>query len=136
MAVCNCGYTHAGCYEWLRGTRSKVEWYNAVWDNWNLRKHRFMGWLIAHNSLHTNSRLKSYGMDVDGLCFLCGLADETQQHLFFACAYSRRVLQSLTVCTGLKLPETDILHWCVHNPGLKIQIGVKTALVISTMYQV
>ncbi|XP_074298297.1 uncharacterized protein LOC141629147 [Silene latifolia] len=130
------GYTPAGCYEWLRGTRPKVEWSNVVWDNWIMPKHRFMGWLFAHNSLHTNSTLLSFGMDVDGLCILYGLADETQQHLFFACAYSRRVLQSLTECTGLKLPEVDILHWCVHNPGLKTQRGVKNALVMSTLYQV
>ncbi|XP_074271360.1 uncharacterized protein LOC141595292 [Silene latifolia] len=80
------GYTPAGCYEWLRGTRPKVEWSTAVCDNWSLPKHRFLGWLIAHNSLHTNSRLMSFGMDVDGQCVLCGLAKETYQHLFFACA--------------------------------------------------
>ncbi|XP_074300642.1 uncharacterized protein LOC141631938 [Silene latifolia] len=130
------GYTPCGCYELLRGTRPKVEWSNIVWDNWNLHKHMFMGWLIAHNSLHTNSRLTSFGMDVDGLCILCGLANETQQHLFFLCAYSRRVLQALTECTGLKLPESHILHWCVHNPGLKTQRGVKNALVMSTLYKV
>ncbi|XP_074299330.1 uncharacterized protein LOC141630402 [Silene latifolia] len=130
------GYTPAGCYEWLRGTRPKVEWSTAVWDNWSLPKHRFLGWLIAHNSLHTNSRLLSFGMDVDGQCVLCGLAEESQQHLFFACAYSRRFLQSVMECTGLKLPEVDILHWCVHNPGLKTQRGVKIALVMSILYQV
>ncbi|XP_074266793.1 uncharacterized protein LOC141590080 [Silene latifolia] len=95
-----------------------------------------MGWLIAHNSLHTNSRLKSFGMNVDGLCFLCGQAEETQKHLFFECAFSRRVIQALMKCTGLKLPETNILHWCIHNTGLKTQRKVMNALVLSAMYQV
>ncbi|XP_074306270.1 uncharacterized protein LOC141641510 [Silene latifolia] len=130
------GYTPAGCYEWLRGTQPTVEWSKAIWDNWSLPKHRFLGWLIAHNSLHTNSRLMRFGMDVDGQCVLCGLAEETQQHLFFSCAYTRRVLKAVMDCTSLKLPEGDILHWCVHNPGLKIQRGVKVALVMSILYQV
>ncbi|XP_074314660.1 uncharacterized protein LOC141649891 [Silene latifolia] len=95
-----------------------------------------MGWLIAHNSLHTNSRLKRFGMNVDGLCFLCGLADEAQQHLFFECAFSRRVIHSLMLCTGLKLPETNVLHWCTHTPGLKLQRKVMNAMVLSVMYQV
>ncbi|XP_074266971.1 uncharacterized protein LOC141590266 [Silene latifolia] len=82
------GYTPAGCYEWIRGSRPKVDWYGVVWDNWSLPKHMFMGWLIAHNSLHTNSRLLGFGMDVDGSCYICGLADETQHHLFFECDFS------------------------------------------------
>ncbi|XP_074313864.1 uncharacterized protein LOC141649062 [Silene latifolia] len=130
------GYTPAGCYEWLRGTQPTVEWSKAIWDNWSLPKHRFLGWLIAHNSLHTNSRLMRFGMDVDGQCVLCGLAEETQQHLFFACDYSRRVLQAVMDCTGLKLPEDDILHWCVHSSGMKVQRGVKVALVMTSLYQV
>ncbi|XP_074299327.1 uncharacterized protein LOC141630398 [Silene latifolia] len=84
------GYTLVGCYEWLRGARTKVDWHKAIWDSWILPKHRFMGWLIAHKSLHTNSRLKGFGLNVDGMCFLCGQADETQEHLFFECAFSRR----------------------------------------------
>ncbi|XP_074277118.1 uncharacterized protein LOC141600768 [Silene latifolia] len=130
------GYTPAGCYEWLRGARTKVEWHNAIWDSWNLPKHRFMGWLIAHKSLHTNSRLKGFGMNVDGMCFLCGQAEETQQHLFFECAFSRRVIQELMKISGIRLPDSDVLHWCIHNTGLKTQRRVKNALDLSAMYQV
>ncbi|XP_074283470.1 uncharacterized protein LOC141608019 [Silene latifolia] len=130
------GYTPVGRYEWLRGARTKVEWHNAIWDSWNLPKHRFMGWLIAHNSLHTNSRLKGFGMNVDEMCFLCGQAEETQKHLFFECAFSRRVIQELMKISGLRLPDTDVLHWCIHNTGLKTQRKVNNALVLSAMYQV
>ncbi|XP_074300288.1 uncharacterized protein LOC141631529 [Silene latifolia] len=130
------GYTPKGCYEWLRGTKPKVDWTTVIWNNWSMPKHRFLSWLFAHNSLHTNSRLKRFGMDIDGQCGLCGVEEETQQHLFFACAYSRRVLQAVMTDTGLKLPETDLLHWCINNPGLKVQRGVKIALVMSMMYQI
>ncbi|XP_074267101.1 uncharacterized protein LOC141590405 [Silene latifolia] len=130
------GYTPAGCYEWLRGARTKVEWHNAIWECWNLPKHRFMGWLITHKSLHTNSRLKGFEMNVDGMCFLCGQAEETQKHLFFECAFSRRVIQELMKTSGLRLPDSDVLHWCIHNTDLKKQRKVKNALVLSAMYQV
>ncbi|XP_074282785.1 uncharacterized protein LOC141607328 [Silene latifolia] len=130
------GYTPAGCYEWLRGARSKVDWHKAIWDSWNLPKHRFMGWLIAHKSLHTYSRLKGFGLNVDGMCFLCGQADETQEHLFFECAFSRRVIQELKQISGLNFPESDVLHWCIHNNGLNTQRKVKNAMVLSAMYHV
>ncbi|XP_074270625.1 uncharacterized protein LOC141594510 [Silene latifolia] len=130
------GYTPNGCYEWLRGSVPKVEWCNAVWNKWSLPKHRFLFWLTAHNSLQTNNKLLRIGMDVDGQCTICGCADETQQHLFFECAYSRRVLQAVKNGTGLILPETDVLQWCVQNPGLSVQRGVKNALLTSCMYHV
>ncbi|XP_074298043.1 uncharacterized protein LOC141628848 [Silene latifolia] len=103
------GYTPAGCYEWLRGSLPKVDWYGVVWNNWNLPKHRFMGWLLAQNSLHTNSRLLEFGMDIDDSCYLCGLAYETQPHLFFECLYSKQ---------------------CADRPGSKVQKGVQTAMVM------
>ncbi|XP_074278239.1 uncharacterized protein LOC141601833 [Silene latifolia] len=131
------GYTPVGCYEWLRGARTKVDWHNGIWDSWNLPKHRFMGWLIAHKSLHTNSRLKGFGMNVDGMCFLCGQAEEIQEHLFFECAFSRRVIQEAMKIFGLRLPDFDVLRlWCIHNTGLKTQRKVKNAMVLSAMYHV
>ncbi|XP_074305910.1 uncharacterized protein LOC141641135 [Silene latifolia] len=95
-----------------------------------------MGWLIAHKSLHTNSRLKGFGMNVDGMCFLCGQIKETQEHLFFECAFSRRVIQALMEISGLNLPDSDVLHWCIHNTDLTLQRRVKNAMVLSAMYQV
>ncbi|XP_074299635.1 uncharacterized protein LOC141630780 [Silene latifolia] len=130
------GYTPAGCYEWLRRARTTVDWHKAIWDSWNLPKHRFMAWLIAHNSLHTNSRLKGFGLNVDGMCFLCGQEDETQEHLFFECAFSRRVIQELQHISGLAFPATDVLHWCINNNGLKTERRVKNAMVLSAMYHV
>ncbi|XP_074314979.1 uncharacterized protein LOC141651155 [Silene latifolia] len=130
------GYSPSGCYEWLRDVRTKVEWHNAIWDSWNLPKHRFMGWLIAHRSLHTNSKLKSFGMDVDGLCFLCGQTEETQDHLFFECAYSSRVIAELKEVSGLTLPVRDALNWCNQNTGIKTKRKVRNAMVLSTMYQI
>ncbi|XP_074315183.1 uncharacterized protein LOC141651366 [Silene latifolia] len=130
------GYTPAGCYEWLRDDRTKVDWHNAIWDSWNLPKHRFMGWLTAHRALHTNSKLKSFGMDVDGLCFLCGQTEETQDHLFFECAYSRRVIAKLMDVSGLTLPVSDTLKWCIQSTGVKTKRKVGTAMVLSAMYQI
>ena len=59
----------------------------------------YFAWKIAHRVLYTADRLVSFGYNVPPLC-LCGLAPETLQHLFFACALAQSVLswlQSLMV---------------------------------------
>ncbi|XP_074300584.1 uncharacterized protein LOC141631867 [Silene latifolia] len=101
------GYMPAGCYEWLRGSRPKVD-----------------------------CRLLGFGMDVDGSCYLCGLADETQQHLFFECEFSRQILQLVSLSAGFRIPDSNVLDWCIHNSGSKVQRSVLNAIVMGTMYQI
>ncbi|XP_074292006.1 uncharacterized protein LOC141618837 [Silene latifolia] len=129
------GYTPAGCYEWLRGSRPKVDWYGLVWDTWNLPKHRLMGWFMAHNSLHTNSKLLGFGLDIDDSCYLCGLAAETQHHLFFECEFSKQALHLVNQGTGFSIHDSNVLDWCAHRPGSKVQKGVQNAMVMGTIYQ-
>ncbi|XP_074278208.1 uncharacterized protein LOC141601803 [Silene latifolia] len=76
-------------YDWMRqGNSPKVEWYNTVWNNMNLPKHRFIAWLIKHKRLLTLDRLCRMGITIQKLCFLCGEHDEDHEHLFFHCKYT------------------------------------------------
>ncbi|KAH0901493.1 hypothetical protein HID58_040996 [Brassica napus] len=36
-------------------------------------------------------RLLSWGLDVEGICLLCGTHQESRNHLFFECAFSAEV---------------------------------------------
>ncbi|XP_074291328.1 uncharacterized protein LOC141618113 [Silene latifolia] len=130
------GYSLAGCYRWLRGLRPQVRWMNVVWSPWNIPKTSFMGWLWAHEAMHTKSKLLQYGIANDADCLLCGQATETREHIFFDCVYSRRVIQSLNQNIGGDFPTNDLMDWCLHKSGTKVKKRVHFALVMSTIYQV
>ncbi|XP_074304562.1 uncharacterized protein LOC141639300 [Silene latifolia] len=97
----------------------------VVWNNWALPKHQFMGWLVAHEALNTVDKIVSYGMDVDASCLLCGQANESLSHLFFACQYSRRVLLSLQQNTGCSFPPVNDLAWWYSRGGTNVKRGVQ-----------
>ncbi|XP_074293063.1 uncharacterized protein LOC141619968 [Silene latifolia] len=114
------GYSPVSCYRWLRGVRPKVCWHLVVWNPWNTPKNSFMGWLWAHDALQTKSKLLQYGVTSDADCLLCGQDTESQEHLFFACVYSRRVIQAVNQIMGGVFPTHDLLDWCMHHNGSKV----------------
>ena len=74
-----------------------------------INKYKFINWLVMRGRLHTTDRSKLYDPVATSVCFLCGLADETQEHLLFKCCYSQQVL-------------VDIKRWmCIDYSGDEIQ---------------
>ncbi|XP_074278599.1 uncharacterized protein LOC141602191 [Silene latifolia] len=118
------GYSPAGCYDWFRGTRPRVQWDKAVWNGWTIPKHQFMGWMVAHKALNTVERLVRFGVIIEEKCFLCGIADETIEHLFCECNYSRRVVMELNQNTAWIFPVRDLVEWCSSRAGTGLQKGV------------
>ncbi|XP_074298436.1 uncharacterized protein LOC141629314 [Silene latifolia] len=106
------GYSPAGCYDWFRGTRPRIQWDKAVWNGWTIPKHQFLGWMVAHKALNTVERLVRFGVIIEDKCYLCGIASETIEHLFW------------TWLNGAIL---------ANSTGLE---GVQNAIVMSLMYQV
>ncbi|XP_074306006.1 uncharacterized protein LOC141641234 [Silene latifolia] len=93
-------FSTAGCYEWLKGSKPKVPWARLIWNAWVVPKHQFLGWLFARGALRTNDKLVQYGMDIDDHCYLCAQATEGEDHLFFECAFSKRVGVQAVVVWG------------------------------------
>ncbi|XP_074265465.1 uncharacterized protein LOC141587900 [Silene latifolia] len=130
------GYTPAGCYNWFKGNWPCVTWYKVIWNGWAIPKHQFLGWLIAHEALNTVARLKSFGLDIEDKCYLCGVDEETAGHLFFECTYSTRVIIELNRQTRWDFPMRNVVHWCEQRTGTKAQRGVQSAMMLSALYQV
>ncbi|XP_074283803.1 uncharacterized protein LOC141608339 [Silene latifolia] len=135
-AVQDKGFSPAGCYEWFKGNRPKVPWARLVWNEWVLPKHQFIRWLIVHGALRTNDKLVLYGMDVDDRCYLCSQATKRSDHLFFECAYSKKLIHSINQKLGCHIPETNVLDWCLHRTGTKMQLGVQAAVVWGAIYHI
>ncbi|XP_074278610.1 uncharacterized protein LOC141602202 [Silene latifolia] len=118
-------------------SRSPVCWIKVIWTKWALPKHQFMGWIVAHEALNTVDKLISYGMDVDPVCLICGQANESLNHLYFTCQYSRRVLLlSLQQNTGCSFPLVIDLDWWSSRGGTKVQRGSQIALFLGAIYSI
>ncbi|XP_074300571.1 uncharacterized protein LOC141631848 [Silene latifolia] len=130
------GYSPASCYRWLRGVRPKVCWHHMVSNLWNTPMHSFMGWLWAHDTLQTKSKLLQYGVISDADCLLCGQDTETGKHLLFDCVYIRRVIHAVNQIMGGVFPTQDLLDWCMHHNGSKVQKSVSFAMLVCLIYQI
>ena len=64
-----------------------------------------VNWKIAHGVLYTADHLISFGYDIPALCF-CGLAPETQDHLFFSCPLAQSGISFIQSLLFSALPLT------------------------------
>lgn len=74
----------------------------------------FYGWLF----FSTKDRLRSWGMQLDGICSLCNSEDESYHHLFFDCSFSTVVWQTLVTKNRVHRMSNklgEVLCWCCSN---------------------
>ncbi|XP_060170497.1 uncharacterized protein LOC132601434 [Lycium barbarum] len=65
-------------------------------------RHQFILWLTMHKRLSTVDRIRKWGIHADPDCVLCSTnAEETHDHLFFECQYSKYIWQSLLTWIGI-----------------------------------
>lgn len=71
-----------------------VPWYNFIWFKSGIPKHDFHAWISVRDRLPTRDRLRSWGMSVPSACLLCGVADESRDHIYLSCSYFKSVWDS------------------------------------------
>ncbi|XP_074315613.1 uncharacterized protein LOC141651818 [Silene latifolia] len=81
----------------IRPRAPETGWYRTIHDTAVLLKHAVIGALACQNKLATIDNLKLRGIPLANRCVLCEQAEESINHLFFACTYSSQVF---TVTTG------------------------------------
>lgn len=69
----------------------EVPWHKAVWFAGRIPKHAFITWIAARDRMVTRDRLIRWGLSVPSTCVLCTGREESRQHLFFYCVYSKQV---------------------------------------------
>lgn len=74
-----------------RTTSNKVAWYMGVWFAQATPKHSFCMWLAVQNRLSTGDRMLQWNRGVDATCLLCNNAQESRDHIFFACDYTTEI---------------------------------------------
>ncbi|XP_021852418.2 uncharacterized protein [Spinacia oleracea] len=96
-------YSVKQVYEKLVGNKPRVHWDKMVWNRPNVPKHRFICWLAVPSKLQTTEKLAKIGISQPASCLICGLGDETHQHLFFQCQYSRQIILAVHQWIGFSI---------------------------------
>ncbi|GLT35247.1 hypothetical protein SLA2020_097150 [Shorea laevis] len=80
-----------------------------------------MSWLAILDRLSTRARQKSWSPHIDATCVLCEAENETRDHLFFSCSYSRTVWD--VISSMFEIPSTfswqSALSWLCHKAKRK-----------------
>lgn len=132
-------YSIRGVYKILCGDVERVEWDKVVWNIISIPKHRFFMWLTMKQRMQTTERMYRIGVSSDPLCLICGLENESQEHLFFSCRYSLKVLVIMRKWLqleeeGMNVPE--ILQMIRSSRCTQLQKKIKYAIIAAIIYQI
>ncbi|GJT71235.1 RNA-directed DNA polymerase, eukaryota, reverse transcriptase zinc-binding domain protein [Tanacetum coccineum] len=75
----------------LTTNEDKVKWYDLVWFKWCIPKHSFCLWIAMIGRLLTQDKIMAWGVQTGLLCSLCKKVNDSHDHLFFQCDYSKEV---------------------------------------------
>ncbi|XP_074283404.1 uncharacterized protein LOC141607953 [Silene latifolia] len=106
-------YTIKAGYQWLKPDGALVTWFPWMLNDWIIPKHSFCCWLIAHRRLLTLDRLMKMNIVQGNTCFLCGLQEESIDHLFFLCPYSAQCHRLVAEWCKVQLPMQDCISWWI-----------------------
>ncbi|XP_074300441.1 uncharacterized protein LOC141631703 [Silene latifolia] len=76
-----------------------------------LPKHSFCSWLIVQQRLLTQDRLLRMHIVSHNCCYLCGLQEESHDHLFFECAYSQQCRDLISAWCQIQFPVKNSIMW-------------------------
>ncbi|KAL0288900.1 UNVERIFIED_CONTAM: hypothetical protein Sradi_7086500 [Sesamum radiatum] len=87
-------FTVSAAVSLLQPTTPRVLWYVLIQGTFKIPRHGFILWMAILEKLSTMD--KPWVPRAENGCVLCGgLFDETHDHLFFKCSYSKRCLSIL-----------------------------------------
>ena len=95
--------------------KSAPRWLDFIWHSFSVPKFAVTSWLILQKRLLTKDRMLRFDMRTDPTCILCATADETHDHLFADCHYTRIVLSACPkqVCSNWN--DFAQGHFLVHD---------------------
>ena len=101
-------YSAAAVWREIRPKKEKVAWHRLIWSPFVMPKHAIIAWMAILNRLPTKDRLKSWGLVMEEECPLCKHEQETRNHLFFECSYSKTIWKMILQQCGLR---RNVLGW-------------------------
>ncbi|XP_048494705.1 uncharacterized protein LOC125494883 [Beta vulgaris subsp. vulgaris] len=88
--------------------------------------------------LQTKEKLHKIGVCADSLCLICGEHDETHEHLFFKCHFSKECATRIKTWCGINnqsLSFSQIIEWLARRRrGSQVRRFVQAAAMEATTY--
>ncbi|XP_074315481.1 uncharacterized protein LOC141651680 [Silene latifolia] len=110
--------------------------WKKVWNKWTVPKHSIIAWMYHHRGLNTKDKLFRLNIASDNLCCICGNEEETLQHLFFKCQYSKAVMALICVWIGYSLPETRDQDWRGNARLSRLKVGIINSILNAVTYHI
>ena len=89
-------FTIASAWEKLRDRKAQNPLHQVIWYAGHIPRQSFILWLASQNRLQTLDRLRKVGITERTHCVLCNQDEETHNHLFFQCNYTKAVWDSIS----------------------------------------
>ncbi|KAF4365131.1 hypothetical protein G4B88_018311 [Cannabis sativa] len=113
----------------------KVDYARNIWNRMVLPKHRFIGWQIVNNQLLTRDNLSRFLPISSLLCPVCCQANETHQHLFVHCCFTRKLAGEITNWCGQFDWPVDMNLW-LSKTAKNLQEKIINTVILATLYSV
>lgn len=77
----------------------------------HIPKYSFVSWVCAHEKLPTLDKIKGWGIQLPNRCFLCKAEEESLNHLFFNCCFSKTIWRGTLERIGFYANESSWEGW-------------------------
>ncbi|KAL9675053.1 hypothetical protein QQ045_003253 [Rhodiola kirilowii] len=130
------GFGVSDTYNLLTDHKEKVEWYYLVWNDYNAPRDSMNAWLVVQNKLMTRDRMGQWGWQGDKVCVLCDVMDESRDHIFFDCRFSRevwlKVMQFLSIMPSFTCWDS-LIPWFKGMPQRRLRTKLIAAATTRVM---
>ncbi|XP_020251372.1 uncharacterized protein LOC109828828 [Asparagus officinalis] len=128
-------------YSAISPVSNKVNWYLTVWDTLIYPKHSFILWLAVLNRLLTREKLLKRGIIQSDHCCLCSdNVQESRNHLFFDCLFSKAVWNNIMDWLKFKWRACDwdiLMDWYTCRlRGKGFKQSLKRLALANTVYRI
>ncbi|GJW69628.1 aspartic peptidase, partial [Tanacetum coccineum] len=131
-------------WEAIRPRGTSVVWYQVVCFNHNIPRHAFHLWLVMHQSLKPQDRMRQWDVGVDIVlnllrCPLCESQRDSHEHLLCECTFSAQIWSNVRHLAGMDHVQpvlNDIVLFLQHMANRRTTISIirRLTLVASSYY--
>ncbi|XP_042477785.1 uncharacterized protein LOC122059169 [Macadamia integrifolia] len=100
-------FTTSSAWEDIRRVAPAVHWNSLVWHNNLPPRIATFGWRLAHERLPTDELIRKKGIFLVSRCSLCEQYEESMEHIFLHCPFSRDIWEKFTSCFAIRWSEHE-----------------------------
>ncbi|KAM6550789.1 hypothetical protein CsatB_000597 [Cannabis sativa] len=116
--------------------------WNKLWNSNIMERHKVLWWCILSQALPVRAVIKRRFQIEDSRCPLCGLGDETMEHLFLTCDVAMHLWHSSpwgifpVGDTGIRVWDWVKFIWSLNKRGLRVEdVFLYASIVVDNIWR-